>query len=121
VLGTPALVLGVFLLPEVVERFPGAKKQLLFDGHGSHLTYDFLQYCGLNYIIPYCFLPHTTHLIQPLGSQPFQVYKHYYRKRNNHLAQAGEEMEDKDGFLREISSIRAKAFKQRTVRGAFRK
>lgn len=94
---------------------------LFFDGHESHLTYEFLQFCGLHYIIPYCFPPHTTHLVQPLDGQPFQVYKHFYRKRNNELAQRGAEMDDKSDFLKEIHSIRTMTFKQRTIRDAFEK
>ena len=94
---------------------------LLFDGHGSHLTYEFLQFCGQNYIIPYCFLPHTIHIIQPLDGQPFQAYKHYYRDRNNYLASLGVETDDKAAFLKEIPAVREKTFKSRTVKDAFKK
>lgn len=94
---------------------------LLFDGHESHLTYEFLQFCGQHYIVPYCFPPHTTHLVQPLDGQPFQAYKHFYRKRNNELASRGAEMDDKSDFLKQIHSIRTETFKQRTIRHAFEK
>ena len=88
---------------------------LLFDGHGSHLTYEFLEFCKQISIIPYCFPSHTTHLIQPLDGQPFQAYKHYYRKRNNFLAGLGVETDDKGAFLKEIPDVR----KQTSKRGQF--
>lgn len=71
-----------------------SRKILLFDGHGSHLTYESIEFCKQ----PYCFPSHTTHLIQPLNGQPFQVYKHYYRKRNSYLASLGVETDDKGAF-----------------------
>jgi hypothetical protein len=71
--------------------------------------------------MPYCFPPYTTHLVQPLDGQPFQVYKHFYRKRNNELAQRGAEMDDKSDFLKEIHSIRTDTFKQCTIQNAFEK
>jgi hypothetical protein len=92
---------------------------LLMDGHGSHLTYNFLDYCEKNNIIPFCFVPHTTHLVQPLDGQPFQAYKHYFRKKNNENIQWGVSTMDKGDFLRDIPQIRQDTFKQRTIRSAF--
>jgi hypothetical protein len=40
----------------------GEKRYLIFDGHGSHLTLEFIQYCEDNNITPFGFLPHSTHL-----------------------------------------------------------
>jgi hypothetical protein len=61
------------------------------------------------------------HLVQPLDVQPFQVYKHFYRQRNNYLAQMGVSTDDKSDFPREIHPIRENVFKQRTIRDAFKK
>ncbi|KKA22239.1 hypothetical protein T310_3734 [Rasamsonia emersonii CBS 393.64] len=72
---------------------------LLMDGHGSHLTYNFLNYCEKYNIIPFCFVPHTTHLVQPLDGQPFQAYKHYFRKKNNENIQWGISTMDKPTFF----------------------
>lgn len=101
-------------------RLSSGQSRLLFmDGHGSHLTYEFIQYCEDQKIILYCFLPHTTHLVQPLDGQPFQVYKHYFRKKNNENAQWGVPATDKADFLRDLPEIRLQTFKQRTIRSAF--
>jgi hypothetical protein len=64
----------------------GEKRYLIFDGHGSHLTFEFLDYCGQNNIIPFGFLPHSTHLCQPLDGKPFLNYKQQFRLVNNDLS-----------------------------------
>ena len=42
------------------------KRMLIIDGHGSHLTLDFIDLARANDIIVYCLPPHTTHVLQPL-------------------------------------------------------
>ncbi|KAK9631694.1 hypothetical protein V6Z94_010194 [Aspergillus fumigatus] len=98
----------------------GEKRILIFDGHGSHLTIDFLQTCEDNGIIPFGFLPHTTHLCQPLDGKPFLSYKQHFRRINNeHAFWAGEPV-GKSEFLRVIGPVREKAFNQRIIREAFK-
>jgi hypothetical protein len=53
----------------------GEKQILIFDSHGLYLTIKFLQRCKDNSIIPFGFLPHTTHLCQPLDGKLFLSYK----------------------------------------------
>ena len=64
----------------------GEKRHLIFDGHGAHLTLEFLQYCEKNDIIPFGFLPHSTHLCQPLDGKPFLAYKQHFRLISNDLS-----------------------------------
>jgi hypothetical protein len=97
----------------------GEYRLLLMDGHGSHLTHEFLQFCDTHRIIAFCFPPHTTHLLQPLDGKPFQAYKHYYRKNNNAVVQWGGSVSQKSDFLREIHGIRMQTFKDRTIRHSF--
>ena len=94
---------------------------LLFDGHRFYLIYKFFQFCSQNYIISYCFFFYTTYIIQLLDSQLFQVYKHYYRDRNNYLASLGVETDNKAAFLKKIPAVRKKIFKLYTVKDAFKK
>jgi hypothetical protein len=47
-------------------RQRGAWRLLIFDGHGSHLTYEFITYCWDNKIIPFGLPSHTSHILQPL-------------------------------------------------------
>ena len=50
---------------------------LLLDGHDSHISVDFIDYCHDHNIWPLCLPPHTTHLMQPLDVVVFQPYKHH--------------------------------------------
>ncbi|KAJ5616637.1 hypothetical protein N7537_001751, partial [Penicillium hordei] len=55
------------------------------DNHGSYTTIEFITFCEEHFIIPFYFLPHTTHLCQPLDGQAFQCLKHYFRKENSEV------------------------------------
>lgn len=48
------------------QRSTGAWRLLLVDGHGSHLTREFIQYAEQQYIQLFALPPHTTHLLQLL-------------------------------------------------------
>jgi DDE superfamily endonuclease len=61
-------------------RTKGAKRLLLCDGYNSHLEYEFVEYCWQEGIIPFAFIPHTTHLAQPLDVKVFQSLKHYHNE-----------------------------------------
>jgi hypothetical protein len=45
---------------------------LLLDGHGSHVTMDFIDYCNDNKILLAIFPPHATHTVQPLDVGMFK-------------------------------------------------
>ncbi|KAK9577981.1 hypothetical protein V6Z92_010309 [Aspergillus fumigatus] len=98
----------------------GEKRILIFDGHGSHLTVEFLQLCEDNGVIPFRFLPHTTHLCQPLDGKPFLSYKQHFRRMNNELSYWAGEPVGKSEFLHMIGPVREKAFNQRIIREAFK-
>jgi hypothetical protein len=42
------------------------------DGHGSHLTMDFIEYCDQNKILLAIYPPHSTHTLQPLDVALFK-------------------------------------------------
>lgn len=98
----------------------GEKRYLIFDGHGAHLTLEFLQYCEDNTIIPFGFLPHSTHLCQPLDGKPFLTYKQQFRLINNELSFWGGRPYGKAEFLQIIQPVREKAFTQRIIRESFK-
>ena len=98
----------------------GEKRILIFDGHGAHLTLEFLEKCEDHDILPFGFLAHSTHLCQPLDGKPFLSYKQHFRSLNNEISYwAGEPM-GKAEFLRVIGPVRSKAFNQRIMRESFR-
>ncbi|KAI3092914.1 hypothetical protein CBS147333_10169 [Penicillium roqueforti] len=98
----------------------GEKRYLIFDGHGAHLTLEFLQKCEENTIIPFAFLAHSTHLCQPLDGKPFLNYKQQFRLINNELSFWGGRPYGKSDFLRIIGPIREKAFHPRIIRQSFK-
>lgn len=58
----------------------GKYRMLIFDGHGSHLSQNFIDYCWQHRIRPFQLPPHTTHLLQPLDVGVFQSLKHSFKK-----------------------------------------
>jgi hypothetical protein len=84
----------------------GEKRVLIFDGHGAHLTFGFL--------------PHSTHLCQPLDGKPFLSYKQHFRALNNEKSYwAGEPM-GKAEFLCVIGDVRTNTFNKRIIRDSFK-
>jgi DDE superfamily endonuclease len=61
----------------------GVKRLLLCDGYNSHLEYNFMKYCWQDGIISFAFIPHTTHLAQPLNVKIFQPLKNYHSEAIN--------------------------------------
>ncbi|KAI3222258.1 transcriptional regulator family: Centromere protein B, DNA-binding region [Penicillium roqueforti] len=98
----------------------GEKRVLIFDGHETHKTVEFLQICEDYNIIPFCFRPHTTHICQPLDGKPFLAYKQHFRKQNNLISQWGGIPAGKADFLKDIVSVRNKTFNQRIIRNSFK-
>lgn len=99
----------------------GAKRLLIVDGHGSHHTAQFIQYCDDNNIIPFGMPSNLTHLLQPLDVCIFQPYKHYHGLALDRLVRDGAVQISKIEFLSIIEDIRNQAFKEATIKSAFRK
>jgi hypothetical protein len=77
--------IGLAWLKQVFNRFTKAKARrkyrlLILDGHGSHVTMDFLDYCDRNKIIPAILPPHSTHTLQPLDVVMFKPLSTAYSK-----------------------------------------
>jgi hypothetical protein len=98
----------------------GEKRILIFDGHGAHLTLEFLQKCEDNNIIPFGFLPHSTHLCQPLDGKPFLSYKQHFRTANNEASYWAGQPYGKSDFLQMIGDVRKSAFNKRIIRESFK-
>ena len=65
--------------------------------------------------------PHTTHLLQPLDVCVFQPLTHWYSEAVNEAFQHGDEIFSKVEFLNAFNSFRSKAFKDTTIRSAWKK
>jgi hypothetical protein len=53
---------------------------LILDGHGSHLTMKFIDYCDTNRILLMTYPPHSTHSLQPLDVGIFSPLSTTYSK-----------------------------------------
>ena len=60
------------------ERTVGAYRLLILDGHESHDSLEFQQYCKEAKIIALCMPPHASHLLQPLDVGCFSPLKRAY-------------------------------------------
>jgi DDE superfamily endonuclease. len=98
----------------------GKKRVIIFDGHGSHLTLEFLQTCEDHDILPFGFIAYSTHLCQPLDGKPFLSYKQHFRSLNNDISYWTGEPMGKAEFLCVIGPIRSKAFNQRIICESFK-
>lgn len=99
----------------------GSKRLLILDGHGSHHTRQFIQYCDNHNIIPFGMPPNLTHVLQPLDVVVFQPLKHYHAKALDVMVRDGLVNITKLEFLSCIQQVRLQAFKKSTIRSAFRK
>lgn len=84
--------LGITWLEQVFERFtaPKARRRwrlLIIDGHGSHVTKDFITYCDDHKILLMIYPPHSTHVLQPLDVSCFKPLSQNYSKELDYLTQ----------------------------------
>jgi len=61
---------------------------LIFDGHDSHITWEFIEFAEAHRIKCLCLPPHSTHLLQPLDVGIFSPYSTAYSKVIQILLQA---------------------------------
>jgi len=67
---------------------------LILDGHGSHVTMKFIEYCDSNRILLAIFPAHATHTLQPLDVVLFSPLSNAYTK------QLDDFINDSQGFTR---------------------
>jgi hypothetical protein len=75
--------IGLSWLKQVFDRSTKEKagrsyRLLILDGHGSHLTMDFIEYCDRNRILLAVYPPHSTHTLQPLDVVMFKPFSTAY-------------------------------------------
>lgn len=51
---------------------------VIFDGHGSHHTSQFSQFCPDNHILTFCMPLYSSHILQPLDVTCFGPLKRAY-------------------------------------------
>ncbi|OAQ57362.1 DDE superfamily endonuclease [Pochonia chlamydosporia 170] len=99
----------------------GKRRLLIVDDHGSHHTKQSIQYCDDHDIIPFGMPPNLTHILQPLNVMVFQPLKHYHAKALGIMVRDTLVHIGKLEFLSCIGHVRDQAFKESTMRSAFKK
>ena len=72
---------------------------LVLDGHKSHISTEFEDYCKENNIITLCLPLHSSHLTQPLDVGCFSILKKRYGTQIEHFIKAQITHISKDDFL----------------------
>lgn len=77
--------IGLAWLEQVFNRYTKEKARrkwrlLILDGHGSHVTMDFINYCDNNKILLAVLPPHSTQTLQPLDVVLFKPLSTAYSK-----------------------------------------
>jgi hypothetical protein len=83
--------IGLAWLEQVFDRHTKKKARswrlLIVDGHGSHVTLEFIEYCYQNKILLLILPPHSTHTLQPLDVVMFKSLSSGYSRELSDLTQ----------------------------------
>jgi hypothetical protein len=99
----------------------GEWRLLIMDGHGSHMTKDFIDFCYEYKIHPFLLPAHSTHLLQPLDVGCFQPMKHHHQQLLEENIWYGGIDFDRSDFLACFQQISDRTFKAGTIRHAWQK
>ncbi|KAF4435476.1 hypothetical protein F53441_13499 [Fusarium austroafricanum] len=113
--------LKTVFIPQTKPEKEGEWRLLILDGHGSHMTEEFLWECYENKIF-LLFLPaHSSHVLQPLDVAIFGPLKRLYRRYISDLAAVADcSTIGKISFLRNYYKARLEAISKNNIRAGFR-
>jgi hypothetical protein len=95
---------------------------LVVDGHGSHISVEFLYLCKINRIQLIFLPPHTSHITQPLDLTCFSPIKTRYREKIAELAVFDDASKvKKERFITAYRHARDESLTERVIRSGFRK
>jgi hypothetical protein len=95
-------------------------RMLILDGHESHMSAEFNQYCKDNKIIPISMPPHSSHLVQPLDVALFRPLKHAYGGEISNFIRASINHITKSEFFIAFKAAHNKTFTGDNIKAAFR-
>jgi hypothetical protein len=119
---------GLAWLEQVFDRCTKKKARrgrewrlLIVDGHGSHLTQDFFDYCESHRILLAVFPPHSTHTLQPLDVVCFKPLSTAYSNKLSFYLQKSQGLVPikKGDFFLLFWDAWGVAFKKETVLSSF--
>jgi hypothetical protein len=93
----------------------------MYDGHGSHVTYEMIDAARKSNVILFCLPPHTTHKLQPCDVGAFSPLKRAWEARCDvYLQENGIPLQARD-VVQEYMEARSVSFKEETIKQAWRK
>lgn len=101
-------------------RTKGIYRLLILDGHESHISVEFQQYCQKHHIITLCMPPHSSHLLQPLDVSCFSPLKNSYGKQIEKLVRIRINHVTKLEFLPAFKEAFKAAFTEQNIKSGFR-
>jgi len=105
--------------PHTKTRTIGKYRLLILDGHGSHSTAGFDQFCTQNSIKSLYMPPHSSHRLQPLDVSCFGPLKHFYGQRVQTCMRLGINHIDKIEFLEHYRPARHQALIKSNICSGF--
>jgi hypothetical protein len=101
-------------------RVVGVYRLLILDGHDSHTTPEFDDFCIRHKIITLCMPAHASHILQPLDVGCFGPLKTAFGTLISDLARRRIFHVDKTDFLAMYVQAHAKIFTESTIKNAFK-
>lgn len=101
-------------------RTQGKYRLLVLDGHESHHSDDFEQYCKDNNILTLCMPPHSSHLLQPLDVGCFGPLKKAYGAEIEYLVRAHITHISKEDFFPAFKAAFDATITEANIKGGFR-
>ena len=101
------------------DRTVGTHRLLVLDGHNSHISAEFDQFCLDHQIVVLCMPAHSSHLLQPLDVGCFSVLKQLYGRLIQQIISHGVNHIDKRKFLPLYRQARQTALHQNNIQAGF--
>ena len=98
----------------------GGHRLLILDGHESHHSDEFEEYCKEHNIITLCMPPHSSHILQPLDVGCFGPLKKSYGRQIEHLMRQQCTHITKEDFIPAFRAAFSESLTESNIKGGFR-
>jgi DDE superfamily endonuclease/Tc5 transposase DNA-binding domain/helix-turn-helix, Psq domain len=98
----------------------GVYRLLVLDGHESHHSIDFEEYCKKHNIVTLCMPPHSSHLLQPLDVGCFSPLKKAYGRQIEELMRQQITHITKEDFIPAFRAAFQDSLTENNIQGGFR-
>jgi hypothetical protein len=105
---------------EYTKKCKGKWRLLIFDGHGSHQTAKFRDFCLQNCILTLCMPAHTSHILQPLDVSCFSPLKKVYGSQIEMKMRLGINHITKEEFLPAFLTAHRQVITTETITSGFK-